>query len=430
MKPNIHKVLALAAIVTLALAVRLAWAHWTSPTPPGFSDAEYYNAAAMSIARGQGYSVAFDPELGFLSGGDATGFWPPGFSAVLGVAYWLFGESIIVARTVNVVSGALTVIPIYFVGRRLFGEAAGLTGALISAVLPSLVFWTPVLLSETMFTLVFASALALLLHSLNEDRALRPLPLAAAGLLIGLAALFRGQALMLLPMAVVWAAFSGMRPRPILTSLILLCGVVALVVTPWTVRNLAQMDSPIALSANFGYNLRIGHAPYSTGRYIVPQDLWDAKPGITFQEREILFNDLGRERASEYALEHPLDELVLAADKIEWLWRPDSDVLDWVTSFGQRPLSDGAREPLRLLLDVSYLTVMAAAAGGLLLLPGPHGTRMFVLIFVALWTLFHVVFFGEPRFHIPMLAIIIPAAAVLPVTVAERMKRWRATRVA
>ena len=430
MKPNVRKILALAAIVALAFAVRAAWAHWTSPVPPFLSDAEYYNATALSIARGQGYSVTFDPELGFLPGGDATAFWPPGFSFVLGGAYWLFGESISVARTVNVVAGSLTVIPIYLIGRRLFGGAAGLTGALIAALLPSLVFWTPVLLSETMFTLVFASALALLVHSSNGDYELKPAPLIAAGLLAGLAALFRGQALILLPMAVIWAAYTGVRLRPVLRLLILMSTAVALVVTPWAARNLLQMDSPIALSANFGYNLRIGHAPYSTGRYIVPQDLWDAKPGITFQEREVLFNSLGRDRAIEYALEHPLDELALAGDKIEWLWRPDSDVLDWVTGFGERPLPNGAWEPLRLLLDVSYLTVMATAAAGLLLLPGPRGTRMFVLTFVALWTLFHIVFFGEPRFHLPMLAIIIPAAAVLPVMVAERIKRWRTARVA
>ena len=430
MKPNARKILALAAIVTLALAVRAAWAHWTSPVPPFLSDPEYYNATALSIARGQGYSVTFDPELGFLPGGDATAFWPPAFSLVLGGAYWLFGESISVARTVNIVAGSLTVIPIYFIGRRLFGGAAALTGAVIAALLPSLVFWAPVLFSETMFTLVFASSLALLLYSSNEDREFRPLPLIAVGLLTGLAALFRGQALILLPMAVIWAAYTGVQLKPALRSLIVMSFAVALMVTPWAARNLVQMDSPIALSANFGYNLRIGHAPYSTGRYIVPQELWDVKPGITFQEREVLFNGLGRDRAIEYAMGHPLNEIVLAGDKIEWLWRPDSDVLGWVTGFGQRPLPNGSWEPLRLLLDVSYLTVMAAAAVGLMLLPGPHRTRMFVLIFVALWTLFHVVFFGEPRFHLPMLAIIIPAAAVLPVMVAERMKRWRIARVA
>ncbi len=430
MKPNVRRILALAAIFALALAVRLAWAHWTSPVPPAFSDAEYYNAAAISIARGQGYSVTLDPELGFLPGEDATAFWPPGFSSVLGVAYWLFGESLSVARTVNVVAGALTVIPIYVIGRRLFGEAAGLTGAVIAALLPSLVFWTPVLLSETMFTVVFASALALLIHSSNGDHGLKPAPLIAAGLLTGIAVLFRGQALILLPMAVIWAAYTGVRLRPVLLSLVVMSATVALVVTPWAARNVVQMNSPIALSANFGYNLRIGHAPYSTGRYIVPQDLWDAKPGITFQEREVLFNDLGRERAIEYVLEHPQEELALAVRKAVWLWRPDSDVLSWVTSFGQRPLPNGTREPLRLLLDVSYLTVIAAAATGLMLRPGPRGTRVFVLPFVALWTLFHIVFFGEPRFHIPMLAIIIPAAAALPVMIAERMKRWRTARLA
>ncbi len=430
MKPDTRKILALTAIVALALAVRFVWTNWTNPIPPSFSDAEYYNATALSIARGQAYSVTFDPELGFLPGGDATAFWPPGFSFVLGVAYWLFGESVTVARTVNVVAGGLTVIPIYFIGRRLFGEAVGLAGAFIAALLPSLVFWTPVLLSETMFTFVFASALALLLHSSDGDQGLRPAPLIAAGLLTGLAALFRGQALILLPMGVIWAAYTGVRLRPILLLIVAMSATVALVVTPWAARNVVQMDSAMALSANFGYNLRIGHAPYSTGRYILPQDLWDAKPGITFQEREVLFNDLGRERAIEYALGHPLEELDLAGRKTVWLWRPDSDVLDWVTSFGRQPLPDGTREPLRLLLDVTYLTVIAAAAAGLMLRPGPRGTRLFVLTFVALWTLFHVVFFGEPRFHIPMLTIIIPAAAVLPVLVAERMKRWRTARVA
>ena len=422
MKPNVRTILVLAAIVTLALACRLAWALWTSPVPFFLSDAEYYNATAMSIARGEGYSVTFSGEQGFLAGGDATAFWPPGFSFVLGIAYAVFGESLSVARTVNVVAGALTVIPIYFIGRRLSGDAVGLTSAVIAAVLPSLVFWTPLLFSETMFTLVFASALALLLHCSNEDREFRPLPLAALGLLIGLAALLRGQALILIPMAVIWSALPARRLRPMLTSLIILCVAVALVVAPWTVRNLVQMDAPIGLSANFGYNLRIGHAPYSTGRYIVPQDLWDAEPGITFREREGLFNDIGRERAIEYALEHPLDELALAGDKIAWLWRPDSDVLGWVTSFGQRPLPNGAWEPLRLLLDVSYLAVMAAAAIGLVLGPIPRRTRLFILALVALWTLFHIVFFGEPRFHLPMLAIIIPAAATIPVMLAKQLR--------
>ena len=77
---------------------------------------------------------------------------------------------------------------------------------------------------------------------------------------------------------------------------------------------------------------------------------------------------------------------------------------------------------MRLLLDVSYLTVMATAAASLLLASVPRRTRLFVLTSVALWTLFHVVFFGEPRFHLPMLAIIIPAAAALPVMVAKQLR--------
>jgi 4-amino-4-deoxy-L-arabinose transferase-like glycosyltransferase len=395
-----------------------------NPIEGPISDPAFYNAAALSIAGGDGYSIAttggytgthFEP-VTFTQGGDATAFWPPGFSFALGAAYAMFGESITVARTVNVIAGGLAVIPIYFIGRRLFGEGAGIAGAAIAAVLPSFIFWSPLLFSETMFTLVFASALALLLHSMNDKGSVAPATLVAAGLMTGLAALFRGHALLLLPMAVIWATSSGMRMKPALMVLLVMTVTSAIVITPWTVRNALQMDSPIILSANFGYNLRIGHAPYSTGRLISPIDLWEEEPGITFQEREILFNDVGRERAIEYALTHPKAELELAGRKIMWLWRPDSGVLNWFRT------SPGTRDQFRLLLDTSYFSFLWAAAAGLMLGRSSPRPKLFVLSFVMLWTLTHIVFFGEPRFHIPILALLAPAAGAAVVAAVEVLR--------
>jgi len=57
----------LAALVALALLLRLVWAEWTAPVPPPFSDAEYYDSTARSLAAGRGYSVLFTPE-GFRAG--------------------------------------------------------------------------------------------------------------------------------------------------------------------------------------------------------------------------------------------------------------------------------------------------------------------------------------------------------------------------
>lgn len=416
----------LAALTALGLVARLAWSHWTAATPPFLSDPEYYNATALSLARGHGFTVTFDGEQGFIPGGDPTAFWPPGFPMLLAAAYGLFGETLAVARTLNAIAGALTIVPIYFIGRRLFGPSAGLMGASLATLVPSLVFWTPVLFSETIFTFLFACALALLLYAIGPTYKLQPMQLVLAGLVIGLAVLVRGQALLLLPVAAGWAVLVGAGPGSALRLLAIMSLLAAVVLGPWAVRNVVVMDSPIALSANFGYNLRIGHAPYSTGRYIVPQDLWDAQPGLSFHERETLFNELGRERAVQYAIQHPGRELSLSGKKIIALWRPDSDALKWVTSFGQNPLPAGYWEPLRIVSDTTYLTIVAAAGAALFLLQEKRGVA-FVAALIGLWTCMHVAFFGEPRFHLPMLVVIVPMAGSAFATLAGRIRGWYAS---
>jgi len=398
----------LVSIAFVAFGARLAWALWTAPVPAPFSDAEYYNSVALSLAHGEGYAVRF-ADSGFLPGGPSTVFWPPGYPAFLAAFHWLLGDSLAVARMANVLAGTLTVVPVYFIGRRLFSAPAGLLGAAIVAVLPSLVFWTPVLMSETFFTFVFACALALLLYCNRVDGSLRPRMVIIFGLATAVAALVRGQALVLLPMAFVWWAMSGASWRQAGLASASAVLVAAAMLIPWSIRNIAVTDSPILMSANLGYNLRIGHAPYSSGHYILPSDLWDAEPGLPFADREVLFNDLGTRRALVYARDRPGREIGLAGSKIIWLWRPSSDVLHWVSSFGKTPLPDGAWEPLRLSVDISYFAMLLLALCALL------GSRMqkgvaFALLLLVVWTVTHIVFFGEPRYHLPLLVVIAPMA--------------------
>ncbi len=402
--------LLLGALTLAAAVVRLVWSAWTAPELSPFSDAEYYNATALSLARGLGYTVGLDEIRGFYPGGDPSAFWPPGYPAYLAGWYRLFGESLAVGRTANIVAGALTVVPVYWIGRRLFSPRAGIIGAGITALLPSLVLWTPVLLSHALFVLLFSSAMAVFLYGPDRSGALRRMPVAAAAVLTCGATLVRGQALLLVPLAGVYWIAAGTKPRTALTwTALVLAGVVVLV-APWTVRNMITMGEPIVLSANFGYNLRIGHAPYSTGRYIVPDDLWAAEPGLTFQEREGLFNRLGTRRAIDYAAGNPGAELELSGRKIMWLWRPDSDVLPWVTAFGEDPLPNGAWEPLRLLLDTTYFIVLALAACVLVRVRQLWRSLLFPLLLIGVWTALHVVFFGEPRYHLPLLVVLIPMA--------------------
>jgi 4-amino-4-deoxy-L-arabinose transferase-like glycosyltransferase len=419
---RLRPAVALYVIFLIALAVRIAWSSWADTVPATASDAEYYEAAALSLARGQGYTVDFSGTQ-FLPGGEATAFWPPGFSAFLAVNYRVFGEDLGTARTANVFVGALTVIPVFFIGRRLFGSTADLVGAAIVALLPSFVFWTPVLLSETFFTFLFASTVAVLLYALHSDRTLRPVPVVVAGLLVGFAAFVRGQALVLPVGALLWWLLAGVRPRTAMLSGLAMLAAAAIVLAPWSLRNARVMDSPALLSTNFGYNLRVGHAGYSTGRYMLPRDLWDAQPGITFHERETVFNDLGLRRAVSYAAHNPLCEVSLSVRKVAWLWRPDSDAITWATSFGQTPLPSGASNALRITLSTAYFAILALAAATLYLFRTRRNAWLLPVLFFVLWTAAHVVFFGEPRYHLPMLALLVPMAAASLVWIAEILRR-------
>jgi 4-amino-4-deoxy-L-arabinose transferase-like glycosyltransferase len=405
-------------LALLGLGLRLGWSAWAAPEPAPFSGAEYYHAAARSLSAGDGYAVLFTPE-GFRPGGQATAFYPPGYSAFLAPFYLFLGDSVAVGRLANAIAGALLVFPVYGVGRLLAGAGAARLAAGGVAVLPSLLLWTPVLLSETLFTLLFASALWAALEAAGKDGRALLLLAGGFGLLTGLAALVRGPAIVLLPIGIVWwlAAAPGKRAAPAAGAVALAAAFVVLL--PWAVRNAIVLDSPVLLSTNLGYNLRVGHAPYATGRYVTRADLW-AEPARDFRELELLFNRTGARRALLYAVDNRGRELELAVRKVAGLWRSDSHGLDWVESFGRTPLPAGVRPALSLVVDMSYYLTLALAAAGALALRGRAPCCGFVAAVLIAWTGLHILFFGEPRYHLPLLALLLPLAAAAARTLPAR----------
>ena len=114
-----------------------------------------------------------------------------------------------------------------------------------------------------------------------------------------------------------------------------------------------------------------------------------------------------------YAIHHPRDELRLTERKVVRLFRDDSDAIRWNEHNGGPPLfSDGTRARLRHAFDGSFylagIAALVATAVGLL------GRRWWALLFslVSLyWVAVHIVFFAEPRFHVPLLPLVALGAA-------------------
>ena len=419
-RPNV----ALLSILTLALVLRLLWVLRAETVPPPTGDPQWYFAVASNLAAGHGFTVSLTDQ-GWTPGpgGEPTTLLPPGWPTTLAASFVIFGTGLLTAKLVNVLAGVITVYLVYRIGELSLGRTVALIGALILALYPNHIIWSSTLFSDIYFTMWFSTAICLLLRTSRWRGIQAFVGAGAVGAVTGVAALTRGQGVVLLLVAAVfWLVLCGRRDTLVRTAAASLAAVA--VIAPWTVRNLVTFEAPIVISANDGYNLRIGHSPYATGRYILPQDLWDAEPGITMKEREVLFSRLGRERAVDYALSHPREELVLALKKLYYLTIPDSDSIAWANVASSPVAPSWVLESLARLAAAYYWALLLFAAVALTRLRSVTPVRL-MGVTLALWAVFHIAFFGEPRYHIPLL----PPLALLAATgLRELWRLWYADR--
>ena len=418
------------AIVAIAGALRLAWIIYARTEPLWFFDPWNYDRLAAALADGKGY---------VNEAGQPTAYYPPGYPAVLGAVYWLVGHRPVAGEALNVALGALTAGLVYWIGSRAFGKTAGLLAALAFAVFPSHILYTSQLHSEVMFTVAYLLALGLLLAAPQPIRlGRRGVPFwLLAGLAIGVASLMRPAALSLL--AVVPFA---MRPRgaPWATAArgtLLVALAAALVLTPWVTRNAARMNVT-AISTNAGLDFWIGNHEGASGGWGMPTA--DAFPRIStdLQEQERHDYHRGLDLGWRFIREQPLEALALLPSKAYHLYANDAEAVTTTETWGHTIfLSEGGRRVLRGLTDGFYYFVLAGAAAGLLLPPAASQDRSrgWWLLLAALgsWTLVHLVYFGEPRFHLPVTPVMAVLAAPSWMWTAALLRRpilsrWRTLR--
>jgi 4-amino-4-deoxy-L-arabinose transferase-like glycosyltransferase len=223
----------LAAIAAGGLAVRLIYTLALTPDLRGLGDATFYHELAQRLGDGHGF---VEPTFG-----TATALHPPLFPLVLALPAWLGIDSYEAQRVVVCLIGTATIVAVGLLGRHVAGARVGLIAALLAALSPVLVSADSAVMSETLLGLLVALC-ALAAYRLRA----RPGVGRAAllGALIGLAALTRGEALLLVPLLLPWR-----RPFKLAAVVVAAC---AVVLAPWTIRNFSAFDEPVLLSTNEG----------------------------------------------------------------------------------------------------------------------------------------------------------------------------------
>ena len=186
---------ALGAIVAAGIAVRVAHTLLVAPWPPGFfNDEAYYKAVAELVARGAGFVRPGE----FFGQGISipTAERPPLYSLALAglVKLRLGGPDGM--RLLGAVSGGAVIALLGLLGRRLAGDRAGLIAAGLAAAYPTLIAADGALMTESLYGMFAAAALLLVQGQLRDRTCGCAALLGAVG---GLAALTRGEGLILLP---------------------------------------------------------------------------------------------------------------------------------------------------------------------------------------------------------------------------------------
>lgn len=397
-------------IVTVAFLLRVIWivighTYKFKTADDNFSFGWEMGRIAASLASGHGFSSPFGPPTG------PTAWEPPLYPYLMAGVFNVFGiytrASAFVLLVLNSLFSALTCIPIFLIGRRIFSEKVAVGSAWAWALLPNVMFWCvrwvwETSLSALLLTTVFWLALTF------EDRD-GWLPWAEFGLLCGIIALNGTSLLSFLPGAGLWAWYRRAKlGKRSLGGVVLTSAVFFACITPWLVRNYQTFGKFIFIRDNFGAELRLGNGPGADGmwmEYLHPtQDVYALHQ---FQSMgELPYVAMRKQQALDYIKADYARFAGLCVKRFVYFWAgpPKATQPEWLNS---------AKNSLFLASSV----LMFWGLGRALRLGKPGAWLLFWL--VLLYPAVYYIVFPAPRYRVP----IEPEMALLCVCVITEAKR-------
>jgi 4-amino-4-deoxy-L-arabinose transferase-like glycosyltransferase len=341
-------VVALAVIVALGFGLRLESA-LNPETDPGAGSIVAYQGND-SLAYEQISEALYETGRYGTDEMRSPSDWSPGAPFFYAGVYFLTGgadpEK---ARIAVAFLGAVMVLLVYLIGRRLAGPVAGLIAALLAAIYPAFIDNNGQLLSEPIAAALLAAAVLSFLWAADRRSALAWL---LPGLFLGGTALTRPE---YLPFAAVFALIALIKVGRArgwgtgLASSVLLVAAFAAVLAPWTVRNYLVLDRFVPVTTGGGKALFV--ATYLPGkgrqlpvkralikrftgdRFVSPEEVRRTEMKNLLDrvarkypdmERDAALARIGRENFRKYFRERPVAYMRMVAVKMWNVWRRGS----------------------------------------------------------------------------------------------------------
>jgi 4-amino-4-deoxy-L-arabinose transferase-like glycosyltransferase len=411
-KKDAGRVSPLLVLLVAGGLLRLALWAWFQDLPPQISDEKDYNVLAINLLQHAEFS--FTP-------GHPTALRPPLYPALVAGVYGLFGvENFQAVRLIQIGLSLLNVLLLYHLGLEVSSRRVAHWLAGLYCFYPSVVVFTDLLLTETLFTFLLCAACYTLVRAYKHG-ALAYLFL--TGGLLGLAALTRSVVWMSPPFLCLFVLLTWQGPwRQRLLGPALLLLAFALTLAPWVIRNTRQEGTFVAVDTMGGRNFMMGNYQFTP--------LYRSWATIGLEGERGWFHEV----CSVYPLEErnsqgKIDKLALRQGLTfvkahPWLTF-QRDLIKFFDFWGlERELVAGAdrgyfgslpREAtlvLTLLIFGSYVAVMILGIFGLILVPlSDRRIHWFLLLVIVYICGMHTLVFGHSRYHLPIMPLVLVFSA-------------------
>jgi 4-amino-4-deoxy-L-arabinose transferase-like glycosyltransferase len=395
-------------ILLAGAAVRLVVWLWLGGLPIHIHDEGDYNTLAVNLVRHGEFG--FTPE-------EPTSLRPPLYPFLVAGVYWLFGvENFAAVRLLQALLSLATVLVAYRLGRAVASERVALWLAGLCCFYPSLLGSNNLLLTETLFTGL------LTLFCLLTVRAWQTGSLglaAAAGAVLGLAALTRSVVWLFPPVLAVFLLFAwpgGLVRRLAAAGTVALA--FALTVAPWAVRNSRLQETFVAIDVMGGRNFMMGnyrHTPLYrswdaisiTGEKAWWREVHEAYPPER-RRTQGQVDQLALRRGLEFVRENPGLTALRCVVKFFDFWGLERELVAGAARGYLGPVSKPGLAAAALVIFGSYAVALLLGIFGLVMAPlEDRRAWWFLLLVVAFVCGMHTAVFGHSRYHLPLMPLVL-----------------------
>jgi 4-amino-4-deoxy-L-arabinose transferase-like glycosyltransferase len=388
---RLHQLPALAILLALALLIRVGWIAVQRGEPDErLGDQFEYLQAGRNLLNAHElklHDARFDQ--------DVYAYRTPGYPAFIAAC----GGSVRVIRLAQAVLDTATVLAIYLLARRYLAVWPSLAAAALVAINPFLIYFTALILSETLFIAMLAWGMYLIAD--------RRLAARWSGLLLlSLATLVRPSVLGLVPLLAIGAAWSA-GWRTVLRDLVAAGCLLMIALFPWAYRNAhhPQVRAWVWTTTNSGITAYDGFHDGATGASDQKAFVEELRPLLSRMD-EVERNAYLSQRAHEWMTRHPGQSLGLAARKIARTWSP----IPLSNEYGGNRLYVAVGLLYTVPFDV--LILLGLWKRGI-----ARSAKVFLLFPAIYFTVIHGLSVGSLRYRIPVeppMAVIAGAALVRP----------------